>query len=61
MGIWILGIVFPWAMGRGAARQSHLATQLDASRHELAQQALLSSGAGSRATSTTWSGMGSPP
>ena len=41
MGIWILGIVFPWAMGRGAARQSHLATQLDASRHELAQQALL--------------------
>jgi signal transduction histidine kinase len=42
VGIWILGIVFPWAMGRGAARQSHLATQLDASRHELAQQALLS-------------------
>jgi signal transduction histidine kinase len=42
VGIWILGIVFPWAMGRGAGRQSNLATQLDASRHELAQQALLS-------------------
>jgi signal transduction histidine kinase len=42
VGIWILGIVFPWAMGRAAARQSNLATQLDASRHELAQQALLS-------------------
>jgi signal transduction histidine kinase len=42
VGIWILGIVFPWAMGRGAARQSRLAEQLDASRHELAEQALLS-------------------
>jgi signal transduction histidine kinase len=42
VGIWALGIVFPWAMGRGAARQSQLVTQLDASRHELAQQALLS-------------------
>ncbi len=42
VGIWILGIVFPWAMGRAAGRQSHLAAQLDASRDELAQQALLS-------------------
>lgn len=42
VGIWIMGIIFPWAMGRAAARQSDLASQLDASRHELAQQALLS-------------------
>jgi signal transduction histidine kinase len=42
VGIWALGIVFPWAMGRGAARQSQLVTQLDASQHELARQALYS-------------------
>lgn len=42
VGIWIMGIIFPWVMGRAAARQSHLASQLDASRHELAKQALLS-------------------
>ncbi len=42
VGIWILGIGFPWAIGRAAARQSHLARQLNESRHELAQQALLS-------------------
>jgi signal transduction histidine kinase len=42
VGIWIMGITFPWVIGRAAARQSQLATQLDASRHELAQQALLS-------------------
>jgi signal transduction histidine kinase len=42
VGIWILGIAFPWAIGRAAARQNQLATQLEASRHELARQALLS-------------------
>jgi signal transduction histidine kinase len=42
VGIWILGIAFPWAIGRAAARQSHLARQLNASRHELAQHALQS-------------------
>jgi signal transduction histidine kinase len=42
VGIWILGIGFPWAIGRAAARQSQLASQLNASRHELAQQALQS-------------------
>jgi signal transduction histidine kinase len=42
VGIWILGIAFPWALGRAAARQNRLARQLDASRRELAQQALLS-------------------
>ena len=41
VGIWIMGIAFPWALGRLAARQSELATELDATRRELAQQALL--------------------
>jgi signal transduction histidine kinase len=41
VGIWILGIVFPWLIGRAAARQLQLAAQLDATRRELAQQALL--------------------
>jgi signal transduction histidine kinase len=39
--IWILGIAFPWVIGRAVARQLQLAAQLDASRRELAQQALL--------------------
>jgi signal transduction histidine kinase len=42
VGIWILGIAFPWAIGRAAAHQDRLTTQLDATRRELAQQALLS-------------------
>ncbi len=41
VGIWILGIVFPWVIGRAAARQLQLAAQLDATRGELAEQALL--------------------
>jgi signal transduction histidine kinase len=40
VGIWILGIAFPWALGRAAARQAQLAAQLDATRRELANQAL---------------------
>ncbi len=40
-GIWILGIAFPWVFGRAARRQGELVTQLEASRRELAQQALL--------------------
>jgi signal transduction histidine kinase len=40
VGIWIMGIAFPWFIGRAAARQSRLARQLHASRHQLAQQAL---------------------
>ena len=40
VGIWIMGIAFPWVIGRVAARQMQLATQLDATRRELAQQAL---------------------
>jgi signal transduction histidine kinase len=42
VGIWILGVAFPWAVGIAVARQAQLAAQLDASRRELAQQALLS-------------------
>jgi signal transduction histidine kinase len=41
VGIWIMGITFPWILGRAAARQGELAAQLDATRRELAQQALL--------------------
>jgi signal transduction histidine kinase len=41
VGIWIMGVVFPWIIGRAAARQSQLTAQLDASRRELAEQALL--------------------
>ena len=41
VGIWVLGIAFPWALGRVAARQQDLTAQLDETRRELAQQALL--------------------
>jgi signal transduction histidine kinase len=41
VAIWIMGIAFPWALGIAAARQRQLAAQLDATRRELAQQALL--------------------
>ena len=40
-GIWILGIAFPWVFGRAAAHQAELVAQLQATRRELAQQALL--------------------
>jgi hypothetical protein len=39
-GIWILGIAFPWVFGRAAGRQAQLVAQLEATRTELAQQAL---------------------
>jgi signal transduction histidine kinase len=41
VGIWILGVAFPWGLGRAAARQRALTAQLDATRRELAEQALL--------------------
>jgi signal transduction histidine kinase len=41
VGIWILGIAFPWVIGRTILRQSRLAAELDATRRELAQQAML--------------------
>jgi signal transduction histidine kinase len=42
VGVCILGVAFPWMIGRSLARQAQLAAQLDATRRELAQQALLS-------------------
>jgi signal transduction histidine kinase len=41
VGIWILGIAFPWLVARAMARQRQLAAQLDATRRELAEQAVL--------------------
>ncbi|ONH31126.1 sensor histidine kinase [Pseudofrankia asymbiotica] len=41
VGIWILGIVFPWILGRANARERRLAALLDDSRRELAHQSLL--------------------
>jgi signal transduction histidine kinase len=41
VGIWILGITFPWVLGRAFRRQVQLVAELDASRRELAQQAVL--------------------
>jgi signal transduction histidine kinase len=41
VGVWLLGIFFPWLLGRAAARQGELAAQLDASRRELSERALL--------------------
>jgi len=41
VGIWIMGIAFPWLFGRAAARQGELLAQLQATKRELAQQALL--------------------
>jgi signal transduction histidine kinase len=41
VGIWIMGVIFPWIIGRAAARQAQLTSQLEASRRELAEQAVL--------------------
>ncbi len=41
VGIWALGIAFPWVIGRFAARQRLLAARLQATERELAEQALL--------------------
>jgi len=41
VGIWVLGIAFPWVIGLAMARQRHLTAELDAARRELAEQALL--------------------
>jgi signal transduction histidine kinase len=41
VGTWILGIVFPWAIGLAMKRQAILGDQLEATRRELAEQALL--------------------
>jgi len=41
VGIWILGIVFPLLIGRAVFRQGQLAAALEATRRELAEQAML--------------------
>ena len=41
VGIWLLGIAFPWVIGRFAARQRLLTARLQATERELAEQALL--------------------
>ena len=41
VGIWILGIALPWVIGRAILRQGKLQSQLDATRRELTQQAML--------------------
>ena len=40
-GVWMLGIAFPWVVSRAVRRQMELAQQLDATRRELAEQALV--------------------
>jgi signal transduction histidine kinase len=40
-GIWIIGIAFPWILGRKEAREEDLGAELDATRRELAEQELL--------------------
>jgi signal transduction histidine kinase len=42
VGIWILAVAFPWAVGRALARQAQLTAQLEETRRELDRQALLS-------------------
>jgi signal transduction histidine kinase len=39
--IWIMGIAFPWIVGRAFARHGQLAAELEDTRRELQQQALL--------------------
>ena len=41
VAIWIVGIALPWAMSRAFVRQEQLADQLEDTRGELAQQALV--------------------
>src|SRR5262249_17191687 len=42
VGIWLLAVAFPWAIGWALSRQAQLAAQLDETRRELDRQALLS-------------------
>lgn len=41
VGTWIVGIAFPWLIGRAIHRQMQLAAALEATRRELAEQAML--------------------
>jgi signal transduction histidine kinase len=41
VGIWIVGVAFPWLIGRAIHRQMQLAAALESTRRELAEQAML--------------------
>ena len=41
VGIWVVATVFVWVVGRAVARQGRLVVELEETRRELAQQALL--------------------
>lgn len=41
VGIWVVGIVLPWVIGRAAYRQAQLSAALEATRRELAERAML--------------------
>jgi signal transduction histidine kinase len=41
VGTWLIGIVFPWGIGRALFHQAKLAAELEASRRELADRAML--------------------
>jgi signal transduction histidine kinase len=41
VGIWVVAIVFIWVVGRAVARQERLVIELEGTRRQLAQQALL--------------------
>jgi signal transduction histidine kinase len=41
VGIWVVAIVFVWVVGRAVARQERLVVELEGTRRQLAQQALL--------------------
>ena len=41
VGIWIVAIVFTWVLGRGVARQERMGIELESTRRQLAEQALL--------------------
>jgi signal transduction histidine kinase len=40
-GIWVVSVVFIWVVGRAVARQERLVVELEGTRRQLAQQALL--------------------
>ena len=41
VGIWVVGVAFPWLIGRAIHRQTQLAAALESTRRELAEQAML--------------------
>jgi signal transduction histidine kinase len=41
VGIWVVGVAFPWLIGRAIHRQMQLAAALESTRRELAEQAML--------------------